>query len=373
VLLIALLLLATLPARASADDLTLCSGVNVLGAQITTGLINPNNIIFTNHAGSAQSILTLSLLIIIMMMLISGLVYAIGYAFRIDKALRFARTEIGEAFVTILIVMLFIGTFSVGSLVIGTPNLFAVGNGSLNKNVFDQDCSMLTEVSFSFIPPMLVYGYQDLVINSLGTTIITLMPDNFGVSFQPFVGMTLIRPTMSLLIYLVSLFIVVPMGTAMFIAFIYALFPLFLYLGIVFRTFPLTRAVGGTFLGLFIAFYVVFPLLLFIMLHSYTPAVAACSNPAIPCSAPNIPVLSNIVNFVSSLSPTAWIEAISTAFTTTELGLINAFIITFAEPVIYVIFSIFLALIISFDFMEALGDLLGAPSLRSSDMLKRVL
>jgi hypothetical protein len=371
-LLFAVLLLSALPGRASADDsLSLCSGVTVGNAQLP-GLINPDNIIFSNHSGTAQQILVISLLLMSMMMLISGLLYAIGYAFRIDKLLRFSKTEIGEVLVTLLIVALFIGTFSVGSMVIGTPNLFALGKGALSQGVFTKDCSLLSEESFSLIPAMLIYGYEDQAINAIGGTKITFMPDGFGVSVVPFAGMTLIRPVMSLLIYLTNLFIFIPLGTVMFIAFIYAFFPLFLYLGILFRTFPVTRAVGGTFLGLFIAFYVVFPILLYSMITTYSPVCGTYGSTAC-LPGPKIPVLSDIAGAVASFIPTAWISNITALFLAGGIGLVNSFIKVFAEPVIFAAFSVFLSLIISFDFMEALGDLLGAPSLRSSDMLKRVL
>lgn len=358
VLLTAVLLLAMLPTSAQADTLSMCSDI-----------INPNNIIFTGQSGSAQSILTLSLLIMVTMMLISGFLYAIGYAFRIDKVLRFAKTEIGEVLVTALIVFIFIGTFSVASLTIGTKNLFALGNGALNDNVFISDCSFLSQKSFDLIAPMFAVSYQDLAINFLGTLKINFKPDYFGVSFDPLAGMTLIRPMLTTFMYLISIFIVIPIGATMFLAFIYALFPLFLYLGIVLRTFPLTRAAGGTFLGLFIAFYVVFPMLLYVMLANYT-STAPTTAPSAGMAA----TITQLVSVVSSGIPTQWMNSIGETFSSIFVqGLLDSFIQDFVEPVMYVMFSIFLTLIISFDFMEALGDLLGAPSLRSADMLKRVL
>jgi hypothetical protein len=38
-----------------------------------------------------------------------------------------------------------------------------------------------------------------------------------------------------------------------------------------------------------------------------------------------------------------------------------------------VLFALVISFIISFDFMEAVGDLLGAPSLKSSNTLKKII
>jgi hypothetical protein len=54
-------------------------------------------------------------------------------------------------------------------------------------------------------------------------------------------------------------------------------------------------------------------------------------------------------------------------------GLINGFVNNIVEPVIYSLISVILSLIIAFDLMDVLGSMLGAPGLRSTHMLKRIL
>ena len=437
------------------------------------GLIDPSKVIFSGNSGAAQSILAVSLLIMIVMSFAIAIIYSIGYAFRLDKLLRFAKSEIGEIILTLLIVLLFIGTFTITSASIGTKNFFAAGSGVLNNNVFISDCSMLAQESFDLIGPMFGYGWQSVLLTMVGSLTIRLMPNYMGISFRPLAGISALSPLINTFIFGTGGFIMILMGVAVFIVIIYALFPLFLYLGIILRTLPWTRPAGGAFLGMFMAFYIMFPLLIYFLLVSYVPYLgtpglsvqlntvnqgthdtitATClssqdgcqiqAGPAQssgttkydyklvkqgtgtvsddsyissqkpgcygvvaidtdtgkyasqvitvnPVSAPcqSAVSYSGLVGTLSgqagSFNPTAYTSILSSASSDlnpyasapagSPSGLLNGFIYNQLEPVMYSLFSVALSLIISFDFMEAMGDVLGAPSLRSQNMLKRVL
>ena len=56
-----------------------------------------------------------------------------------------------------------------------------------------------------------------------------------------------------------------------------------------------------------------------------------------------------------------------------SFNIITPFITVIVEPLILTIFVLIISLIVSYDFMELMGDALGAPSLSSSNTLKRVL
>lgn len=250
---------------------------------LCTGLISSN--IFSGHTPAAQSILTISLLIMLVMFFVSGVLYGLGYAFRIDKLLRFARNEIAEVLLTGLIVLLFVGTFTIMGTAVGAHNLFALGGGTLNDNVFLSDCTLLSQDSFSLIGPIVGVGFQGVLLSFWGSLKVGLAPNFFGVTFSPLGGYTILVPIINLLIYTGSGFMAVLLGSTIFLSLIYSLFPLFLYLGIILRTVPWTRPAGGAFLGLFIAFYAAFPLLMYYMLVAYAPAETApgltmASNPA---------------------------------------------------------------------------------------------
>ena len=456
---------------ASSTDKPICSGItptcSVSGGPpqciATPGLINPKNIIFNGNSGSAQSLLTISLLIMLMMLLVSGLAYGIGYAFRIDKLVRFAKSEIGEVIVTSLIVLIFIGTFSVASSTIGTKNLFAASQGTFNDNIFVSDCSLLAENSFDLMLPLLtVSSFRTQVLSFVGSWKVSIAPGNWGLTnIEPLAGLSTLYPILDALVYVAFGLVAVLLGMTVFIAIIYSLFPLFLYLGIILRTLPWTRAAGGAFLGLFIAFYVVFPLLLYISLVGYIPyqntpglTVTPTTNPPLPnnpvtitatcfsssdtCEvlidnnlnyknlvgksgaptgtytftppsadcyliealdtnnqksatqtlvvdgvggvAPPCQTASTYSTFLQQTSPSGSFDPGKTFGVVLGLmgklftfGIINDFIREIIEPVMFTIGALIISLIISFDFMEALGDLLGAPSLKSKDSLKRIL
>jgi hypothetical protein len=400
------------------------------------------------------------------MLLVVGLVYGIGYAFKIDKLLRFARNEIGEVVVTALIVLVFIGTFSISSVAIGTQNLFAAGQGTLNNNIFVGDCSLLAGDSFDLIGPLITVEAGNWLLFFAGSMEVSIVPNSFvGVTFAPFLFAVVLLPIVNLLLYGIAGFMMILIASTMFIVMIYSLFPLFLYLGIILRTLPWTRAAGGAFLGMFIAFYVAFPLLLYGMLVGYTPYItvptlsiqanpitlgasdtitATCVSSADTCevlmdngdyvygnplaagagaatyqlqssslsencyhveaydaangkssmqtlvvdsasggspACGNSQSINGALSSIQSASGTSFSSTSAAATTsigaliagTFTNGILNTLIQNMVEPMMYTITSVILSLVITFDFMEVLGDLLGAPSLKSSDTLKRLL
>ena len=242
---------------------------------ISEGLINPDRVIFSGHSGAAQSILAISLLIMLVMSFAIGIMYSIGYAFRIDKLLRFAKAEVGELLLTLLIVVLFVGSFTVTPATITSKNFFAVGNGALNNGIFTADCTMLVQQSFNLVPVMFTFGLMTSTLNMIGSTTLNFDPNFIGVlNFKPILGISALTTVTNTFMYGTSGFTVILMGAATFIVMIYALFPLFLYLGIILRTLPWTRPAGGAFLGMFIAFYILFPLLIYSLLFGYAPYVS---------------------------------------------------------------------------------------------------
>ena len=454
-----------------------CPGSILANCQNSHGLMDPAGVIFSGHSIAAQSILTISLLLMLVMSFAIAIMYGIGYAFRIDKLLRFAKSEIGEILLTLLIVLLFVGTFNLTSSNITAKNFFAAGNGALNNNIFVSDCTMLVQQSFNLIPVMFTFGLMTTSLNAIGSLSVSFAPNYMGFRFSPLIGISAITSVTNTLMYGTSGFTLILMGAATFLVIIYALFPLFLYLGIILRTLPWTRPAGGAFLGMFIAFYILFPLLIYFMLAGYepyvgTPGLTMPSSPIIqgisnlitatcvssqhtcqvllrPCtssacpgifdgstgmvahgagtatydtshlsspncysvaaydsnsakisltqtlqvagssappstSCPNQNGYSPATGVLTQVSGSISADSFSNVFgtlidslipfsTTQSTGLLNGFIINYIEPIVYTLFSVALSMIISFDFMEAMGDVLGAPSLRSQNMLKRVL
>ena len=133
---------------------------------------------------------------------------------------------------------------------------------------------------------------------------------------------------------------------------------------------------------MFIGFYIVFPLLLHIMLAGYL------GNPSL------IPTVLNsngnpsqlTANYITSANQNSgsgtttsvagfiW-TSIKDIFTTafSANGIAGGFIVNVIEPSLFTILVVIISFIISFDFAEACGDLLGAPSLRASHIFNKVL
>src|SRR5580658_5144047 len=60
---------------------------------------------------AANSMIELSLLILLLMLNVAALAYLLGSGFRISNLANFGRTEIGEVALTALVVFIFIGSF----------------------------------------------------------------------------------------------------------------------------------------------------------------------------------------------------------------------------------------------------------------------
>ncbi|MDE1833161.1 MAG: hypothetical protein KGH58_01960, partial [Candidatus Micrarchaeota archaeon] len=73
-----------------------CGGVNGQG-----GIIDPARSIFNVNNSAAQSLLTVSLAIMLIFAFVAGALYAIGYAFKF-RLLEMAKSEINEIIMTVL-------------------------------------------------------------------------------------------------------------------------------------------------------------------------------------------------------------------------------------------------------------------------------
>ncbi|MGC8687208.1 MAG: hypothetical protein ACP5RM_00720 [Candidatus Micrarchaeia archaeon] len=322
---------------------------------------------------SMQSILAISLLIMVVMTLITGIIYAIGYSFRIDKAVRFAKSELGEIGITVLLVLIFIGSFYIVSA--STPNsLFVLGNGAIGNSMYISDCSLLYNTSFSFVSPIIKLLGTEIFVKAVASAKFTLAPVYFGIVMSPFEGTSVINNVLSMMIDMAGIFIGINIAALFIMVIAYNLFPLFFFAGIALRTIPFTRAAGGAFISLFIAFYLIFPAIINVSTMLYT---------SIPSTIPGYYYPSNsfssyIGQFVSAFTenPVSLLSgfgAVINIFETFAQGIITLFIITVVEPAMFYVLSVVIAFIISFNFMEVLGDMLGSPSLRSDKTFKRLL
>lgn len=137
---------------------------------------------------------------------------------------------------------------------------------------------------------------------------------------------------------------------------LYSIFPVFLYVGILLRSFPWTRAAGGTFIAMFIAFYIVFPGLYPFSLYMQSIYITL----SVPSSGLTGFSLSSLGTLLPYLSGTAML---------TEIG-------QFAQTVAFVglqLMGVLIGLVVSLDLVEAIAKLLGAPSMHTRSLLGKIL
>ena len=339
-----LLLLGNISAASSTEG-----AIN--SAFCTNAIVQPNAVL---HSSSYGGMLGISVLILALVALVIGIAYMVGYSFKVEKLVQFSKAEMGEIFVTLLIILIFFGAiYSV------SPSGFIKIGPSSTYNTYYNDCTLLAGSSVEVFRSLTTYFIPETYyLQLLRDLTINIMPLHFGISFMP-------SKAFGLLYHILDLFIGIAGGLAglfiaiiVFLAIIYSVFPIFLFLGIILRSIPWTRAAGGAFLGLFIAFYLMFPILLYFMLQA-SPAVT------VPSIKPN--------SFLSSPIVSATLSFITSVLSLVSFNIITPFITDILEPMIFTIFVLIISLIVSYDFMELMGDALGAPSLSSSNTLKRVL
>ena len=345
----------------------------VSGYAYCSGLFTGNAYSIFSYPTSLNNMLSLSLLAIAVMLLIVGMLYAIGFAFKIDKLIRFSKDEIGEIIITVLIVLVLIGTFSISSRI--TPSPLPVspitGTSLFSDSQFMSACTEAANVSIGLLPAAISFTVQGSILSFLQSIRISIEPNYFGVAFSPIAGVSLITKVVGMLTDIAWGFVLLMAGVALFLFIIFALFPIFLFVGVVLRTIPWTRAAGGAFLGIFIGFFLVLPALLSFTLNigainTFSGICPSGSSSLASCASNQISLGSSLITgFGSAIGSISYIKQPS--------NMIGAFVSDVISPALYAIVGAIISILIAIDFAEGMGDFLGSPSLKSSDILKRLV
>ncbi len=369
-------LLAVLVSLLFVTSISNISFSQVSGTAYCNSLFNPVGGAYSvfNYPTALNSMLALSVLAMVVMIMIVGVLYAIGTAFKLDKLMRFSKAEIGEIIITAIIVFVVVGTFSLSSHV--SPG--SLPSGALIKSSFFSDapfatsCIYVANVSIGELPSAVGLMMQNDVISFFRTFRVSIEPNHFGAAFSPFAGFSLIISVIGILTDMAWAFVLVLAGVALFLFIIYAFFPLFFFVGVVLRTIPWTRAAGGAFLGIFIGFFIVFPLLMGFVLNIGANQIFQSS-----CGSSSSTSLSSCIQNQANLGTgilTAFTSVISSPADVVDGPLIiGEFVNDLISPAIYTIIGTIISILITIDFSETMGDFLGAPSLRSADVLRKLV
>lgn len=328
-----------------------------------------NSQVAANFDG-AGAMISIALLLILTMFIITGITYALSSVFKLDKLARFSRVEIGEIAVTLLIVLIFLGTFSASNAISGPSSFFPAANHPISSQTFSSACEGLSASSFNLVGPLIVFGMQQEVVSLFASISISVSPNFFGFSVNPFMGLKVISRVLTFAMSVGTGFIGLMVGMIVVLYIIYGVFPLFFFIGIVLRTIPWTRAAGGSFLGLFISFYILFPLLLHFLLAANIVAIPTSTQSSTSSA------LSSITSSVSqefSLGPLSVLSDLANMVSVLPSQVLSNFITYIITPTIFTLVAVAISLIIAFDFSETIGSFLGASSLTSSRMLNKVV
>jgi hypothetical protein len=346
-----LLLLVVLPASAHAGYSGEASSF-CIGTAKAPGIIPPSTEVTTGNALSS-GVFTISISIIALIFAIVGMAWAIGYALGINLLVNFSKTEMGEIAISLIILLVLLG--SMAAITGGTSPGRIFSNYNF-YGIFSHDCYTMTLTALNttsdFRSLTIIQDYYSIVSH----TTINVAPNYFGFSFLPYVGLTVVNQIIKMMMEFTGIIIALFFGLSVFLAIIYGLFPIFLYVGIVLRTIPWTRAAGGAFIGLFIGFYILLPLLL-----GFVTSVSFSNVPVTTFNTSIFSLTSFSGNPVSSLSYLA-------SFISGDM--LISFIEGVVAPSIYVIIGVVISIMLSLDFAETMGDYLGAPSLSSGNALK---
>lgn len=342
-----------------------------LGSGICAQLFSPppsSGLQALTTASSYNSLITASVLIVVAVMMMLGIAYAFGTAFGIQSLKNFTKTEVVESLFNIFVIACIAGSLV---LVYGISGFFT----NISQLAASNPSTASAPPTSSLLPALCINymssgvgtainGFIDLlgpyfVVNTASNIIVEYMPNGFGEEIAPFEDGW--YPYIQFLGLEFDIFLMVGgimAGVGLLMYAIYFLFPVFLYAGILLRSFPWTRAAGGSMLALFISFYIIFPAIL------YAFSVQYFANPAplSACSAPTLSLASiaSIALFGSCVTENAVFSEMTTFISEISYTLLQ-------------LFGIVIALLISFDLIEKFGAILGAPSVQAKSLLSKVV
>lgn len=375
-------------------DSLFSTGSATLGGQSlvsASGVLVPSN---SASNGAYIGMLDIAIVLVLMMFAILGVVYAIGSAFGINKLIDFVKRESVESLANIIIiVVIFVGGFAVfNNAIIFFANLAAAGVGSAPATITSSGAPLSTSQVFT----QTCWNYENSIIN--GNLInyfnvvellflvhiilnlqVNLNPNGFGFIIQPYAGVQTLQTTVWS--EEAISFGIIGIGALLILLLfvVYWLFPIFFYAGIVLRSFPWTRAAGGSMLALFISFYIIFPALLYTFSAFSTGNAAICGSGSQAATLKLCTAGSDIGKLLlqehvtlSTVSDAAGSVFGASSFGTAMYDNVTDFTNEVSSSILQMA-GVLLSLIIAYDLLEFLGDVLGSPSLQSNRILSKVL
>ncbi len=318
---------------------------------------------------SISVLVTISFAITLAVLSVLGLVYAIGYGLGIDSLKTFVRTEYLESFFNLAMIIFIAGGLGfAGSAISFLSNVAGIGQTTVQVNsVYDAYYAICTNYINTGANTVLGYATEIsteiTIIDIFKGTYISAAPGDFGFSGLFFSGLQPIDNIYGLELGFYMAMAGMFVGIPVLLWIVYNLFPWFLYAGVMLRAFPWTRAAGGSFIALFIAFYIVFPAIILPFSQYGVPGNGGITW----ASQSQISGISGLVGFAPTLITSTLGSVFGGAYLQVE-GF-GAAASAFAVQIL----GIVIALLVSLDVVELLGDILGAPSMHAKNLLSKVI
>lgn len=381
------MVLAILVTCASAQTSPLDIPSSLCSSMFPSGGALSSTGIALGNASTYSDMMSISILIVLAMLTFLGLTYAFGTALNVESLKNFTRSEFVETIFSLgLIVVLGPTLAFAGGIISFISNVALAGMQTLSPSASTSTASTTAcsspsstmEAVYSCLCTSYIDQGANLFIADAFSTFttfeaeefirsikISLAPDDFGVIFNPFNGIYPLKGLINAQLEGFYAMIGIMLMLTFFLYLMYAIFPLFLYLGLLLRSFPWTRTAGGSLLAIFIAFYIIFPSILYpFALYMYST-----TNAYTPFSLQGAygGLLSNLfsVSAIGSMLPSLFT---GTTLVAEIYGYAQA-----ASAAALQLIGVLIAFVISFDLVEALGDILGAPSLRSAGIFGKLI
>jgi len=343
-----------------------------------------------------SSILSIAFLISLMVLSVVGLAYAIGIGFNFSKLVQFSKAEYVEQIFNLILIIFVLFLFtSMPSIVSGIAQFIGYATNT-QVNSFSSDKALFTALcgesisnlgnSIGLYAELLAIKFLFDIINSLsislapyglnlvslgGFVLIPLIP---GFSFTIF-NLSVLITTISFMINTMIWVIGLMLATAFLSIVIYQVFPILFLIGVVFRSFPWTRAAGGAMIAAFISIYFFFPALLYsliLILNKIDLRLTTVIIPTTTASGFHNIIVNMVISLFSYLLPFIGFISIFSSLFSLTIQLLGVFISYFFYFVAEIL-GLAVAFIISYELLEILGDLLGAPSLSREGLLGRII
>lgn len=311
-----------------------------------------------------SGLLSISIILLTIMIMVSGVLWALSGLLELPMLKEYSRRELGQIVLTGVVVLIILGTFS--TLNFAASKVIPFSKGVVTSAVYNHDCTSMFN-SFTGTMGTIIYLVEyDDITKLVGSLSLYIEPGYFGYESEPYHGALLSGNLISLMITLTGGVAVLYLTIDVILTLIYVIMPLFLFVGIVLRCLPWTRAAGGAFIAMFIGFFIIFPILIGVFI-SEEPTVSTSSlvTPSSGILNPSTSIF-NIGTIFSTMS--SYITSIFDGYH--AVSVVSSTII---GPALFIILGSLLSLIIAFDFTDTLGDLLGSPSLSSSGSFSKLV